>query len=297
MREIGAFRKPRRTITATMARPRSALLALLLLLTIHASALAQRPTAAELDKTGWDAIRASKLQEAADAFREGLRLEPRNVRLMLGAAVAANLMGRAEEARQQLVAVLQLQPALTDASILLGQILYRDADLAGAIQVYEQALVHAPDNQILTTNLENWRKEIALHDKFTQRLRRSLHRDVRRAERGSARRQDQRDARSVLLAYRFGAWRVSQRHPHRCPLHERAISRRHALPHLGGGVIRRQNPRADARRGRESARARACAGPRVYARADLQHRSARRPAMAQRGPRPAVRTRARRPDA
>ena len=36
--------------------------------------------------------------------------------------------------------------------------------------MYEQALVHAPDNQILTTNLENWRKEIALHDKFTQRL-------------------------------------------------------------------------------------------------------------------------------
>ena len=153
-----------------MARPRSALIALLLLLTIHASALAQRPTAAELDKTGWDAIRASKLQEAADAFREGLRLEPRNVRLMLGAAVAANLMGRAEEARQQLVAVLQLQPAFTDASILLGQILYRDADLAGAIQVCEQALIHAPDNQILTINLENWRKEIALHDKFTQRL-------------------------------------------------------------------------------------------------------------------------------
>ena len=107
--------EPQRTIMATMARPISVLLALLLLLTIHASALAQRPTAAELDKTGWEAIRASKLQEAADAFREGLRLEPRNVRLMLGAAVAANLMGRAEEARQQLVAVLQLQPTLTDA--------------------------------------------------------------------------------------------------------------------------------------------------------------------------------------
>ena len=151
MREIGAFRKARR-ITATMARPRSALLALLLLLTIHASALAQRPAAAELDKTGWDAIRASKLQEAADAFREGLRLEPRNVRLMLGAAVTANLMGRAEEARQQLVAVLQLQPTLTEASIFLGQILYRDADLAGAIQVRASARSRArqpdPDHQL-----------------------------------------------------------------------------------------------------------------------------------------------------
>jgi len=131
---------------------------------------AQRPTAAELDKSGWAAVRANRLQEAADAFREGLRLEPRNVRLMLGAAVTAHLMGRAEEARQQLVAVLQLQPSLTDASILLGQILYRDGDLSGAIQTYEQALVHAPDNQVLTANLETWRKEIALHDKFTQRF-------------------------------------------------------------------------------------------------------------------------------
>ena len=141
----------RALITATMARPRSALLALLLLLTIHALRLAQRPTAAELDKTGWDAIRASKLQEAADAFR-GLRLEPRNVRLMLGAAVTANLMGRAEEARQQLVAVLQLQPTLTEASIFLGQILYRDADLAGAIQVRASARSRArqpdPDHQL-----------------------------------------------------------------------------------------------------------------------------------------------------
>ena len=152
-----------------MTPARSALFALFLLTIANAAAFAQRPTAAELDRSGWAAVRANRLQEAADAFREGLRLEPRNVRLMLGAAVTAHLLGRAEEARQQLVAVLQLQPSLTDASILLGQILYRDGDLSGAIQTYEQALVHAPDNQVLTANLETWRKEIALHDKFTQR--------------------------------------------------------------------------------------------------------------------------------
>ena len=153
-----------------MTPARSALFALFLLTIANAAAFAQRPTAAELDRSGWAAVRANRLQEAADAFREGLRLEPRNVRLMLGAAVTAHLLGRAEEARQQLVAVLQLQPSLTDASILLGQILYRDGDLSGAIQTYEQALVHAPDNQVLTANLETWRKEIALHDKFTQRF-------------------------------------------------------------------------------------------------------------------------------
>jgi tetratricopeptide (TPR) repeat protein len=153
-----------------MKSMRLAVFALCLITSASAVAFVQRPTATELDKTGWAAVRANRLQEAAEAFQEGLRLEPRNVRLMLGAGVTAHLMGRAEEARQQLVAVLQLQPSLTDASILLGQILYRDGDLAGAIQTYEQALVHAPDNQILTANLDTWRKEIALHDKFTQRF-------------------------------------------------------------------------------------------------------------------------------
>ena len=145
-------------------------MALFLLTVASAATLAQRPTAAELEQSGWVAVKSNRLQEAADAFREGLRLEPRNVRLMLGAAVTAHLMGRVEEARQQLVAALQVQPALTDASILLGQILYRDGDLSGAIQAYEQALVHTPDNQVLTTTLEAWRKEIALHDTFTSRF-------------------------------------------------------------------------------------------------------------------------------
>jgi tetratricopeptide (TPR) repeat protein len=133
------------------------------------SLAAQGRTAAELEKAGWEAIRASRLPEAADAFRAALRQEPRNVRLMLGAALAAHLLGRSEEARQQLVAALEAQPALTDASLLLGQILYRAGDLTGAIHVYEQALAHAPGDTHLTSRLEEWRREAALHDRFSQR--------------------------------------------------------------------------------------------------------------------------------
>jgi tetratricopeptide (TPR) repeat protein len=152
-----------------MKTPRSSVLAILLLCA-SAGVSAQRPTAAELDKAGWAAIKANRLQEAAEAFGEALRLEPRNVRLMLGAGVTAHLMGRIEEARQQLVAALQVQPSMTEASILLGQLLYRDGDVAGAIQVYEQALVHSPDNPSLAPTLEKWRQEIALHDSFTSRF-------------------------------------------------------------------------------------------------------------------------------
>ena len=140
---------------------------LALVLGVASTAAAQPPTVAELDRKGWDAIRASQAVEAADAFRAALRIEPRNVRLLLGAGLAAHLLGRAEEARQHLVGALQLDPTLTEASLLLGQILHRAGDIAGAIQVYEQALTHAPRDALLASRLETWRRELELHDRFT----------------------------------------------------------------------------------------------------------------------------------
>jgi tetratricopeptide (TPR) repeat protein len=149
--------------------PRTLIVAIVALLLAASPAAAQRRTAAELEKAGWEAIRANRAQEAAEAFGEAVRLQPGNVRLMLGAGLAAYLLGRAEEARQHLVAALEADPAITDASILLGQILYRDGDLNGAIQVYEQALTHAPKEALLATRLEAWRREADLHGRFNQK--------------------------------------------------------------------------------------------------------------------------------
>lgn len=56
------------------------------------------------------------------------------------------------------------------ASLLLGEVLYRAGDLAGAIQTYDQALAHAPGDPRLTTKLDAWRREAALHDGFSQTL-------------------------------------------------------------------------------------------------------------------------------
>ncbi|HSC25684.1 MAG TPA: hypothetical protein VLD67_00335, partial [Vicinamibacterales bacterium] len=47
----------------------------------------QRPTAPELDRAGWNALGANRLEEAADAFREALQLDARNARLLLGAGL------------------------------------------------------------------------------------------------------------------------------------------------------------------------------------------------------------------
>lgn len=145
------------------------IVSLALMLAMPADGRAQRPSVAELEKAGWEAIRANRAREAAEAFSEAIRLRPGNVRLMLGAGLAAHLLGRSEEARQHLVAALQADPKITEASILLGQILYRDGDLPGAIHVYEQALAHAPKDHILNGRIESWRREVDLHGRFSQK--------------------------------------------------------------------------------------------------------------------------------
>ena len=152
-----------------MRMPRTLLFAIAALVLAGTATAGQRRTASDLEKAGWEAIRANRAQEAAEAFGEAIRLLPGNVRLMLGAGLAAHLLGRGEEARQHLVAALQADPSITDASILLGQILYRDGDLNGAIHVYEQALAHAPKDTVLAAKLDAWRREADLHGRFNQK--------------------------------------------------------------------------------------------------------------------------------
>ena len=142
-----------------------ALLALLL-----SAAPAQSRSAAELGRAGWAAINAGHADEAAAAFDEALKKNATDPLLLLGAGVAAHLRGRSDEARRALAGALRLDPALTSASLLLGDILYRDGDINGAISVYEQALANAPQNAQLAKRLEAWHAEADLHSRFGQRL-------------------------------------------------------------------------------------------------------------------------------
>ncbi|HJR61819.1 MAG TPA: tetratricopeptide repeat protein [Vicinamibacterales bacterium] len=135
-----------------------------------APAAAQRRTPVEHARAGWDALNAGKAQEAADAFSEALKGAPQEPSVLLGAGVAAHLLGQGDAARRFLVDALKYAPALTAASLVLGEVLYRANDLNGAIQIYQQALAHAPDHQQILTKLEAWRREAALHDRFAQKL-------------------------------------------------------------------------------------------------------------------------------
>ena len=117
---------------------------------------------------GWEAIRDGRHQDAAAAFALALDAEPRDPSIHFGAGVAAHLLGRPTTAQHELERALELAPSLTDASLLLADILYRASDITGAIRVYESALPYAPASETLTTRLEALRREAAVHGGFLE---------------------------------------------------------------------------------------------------------------------------------
>jgi tetratricopeptide (TPR) repeat protein len=133
------------------------------------SALAQSdPKAAILEQTGWDALRAGQPHAAAAAFAEALSREPRNARFLLGAGTAAYLERRDADAQQALERALQLDAKLTPARSLLGLVLYRRGDLAGAIRLYERLTIDVPGDEQIRTTLDRWRREWDLHVRMRQ---------------------------------------------------------------------------------------------------------------------------------
>lgn len=146
------------------------LAAIIVAMTLATSAVAQDESASQLGRAGWAAINAGRIEEAAANFDEALKKKPTDPMLLLGAGVAAHLRGRTDDARRALADALRIDPSLTSASLLLGEILYRAGDLDGAVGVYEQALANAPANAQLAKRLEAWHKEAELHSRFGQRL-------------------------------------------------------------------------------------------------------------------------------
>lgn len=128
------------------------------------------PVSSTASRQAWDTLNAGRIREAAAAFDEALRKNPADPALLLGAGLAAHQLGQFDSARRFLVDALRNDPTLTPASLLLGDVLYATGDLASAISTYEAALAYAPDQKVLRTRLDAWRKELALHDRFAQKL-------------------------------------------------------------------------------------------------------------------------------
>jgi len=125
---------------------------------------------AALGRQGWEAIRSGQITEASRLFRDAIAENAHDATLFLGAGVAAHLQGQEMEARTALQEAVRLNPKLTAAALLLGDITYRMGDLETAVRTYEAALEFEPNNAQIQGRLESWRKEAALHSRFQQNL-------------------------------------------------------------------------------------------------------------------------------
>jgi hypothetical protein len=129
------------------------------ILAIHGPAVQGQSSASRTADIAWNALEEGDAEKAAAAFTQALAEQPRDPTLLFGAGAAAHLLGRDTAAYDLLAKALQIEPRLTPASVLLGQIAYDLGDVAAAIRTYEAALTHAPRNRALRERLEVWRKE------------------------------------------------------------------------------------------------------------------------------------------
>src|SRR4051812_2717298 len=118
-------------------------------------------------RAGWEAIQRGDGEKAAAAFRQVLAGNPRDLRALAGAGVAAHLLGRDDDAMASLKKALQVDANYVDALYLLGPIAYGKGDLDLAIKSYERVVKIAPGSPAIYQQLEAWKKEAALHDSFT----------------------------------------------------------------------------------------------------------------------------------
>jgi len=153
--------------SATPVVARISAIAICLLLGSEAASSAQ--TARELNDAGWKLLQSGDAARASRVFADALAQEPNQPALLLGAGVAAHMLGRSRDAAVSLRRALELDPRLTPASILLGQIVYAGGNVAEAIAIYEKALAHAPNDPHLGMTLKAWRADAEASTGFTER--------------------------------------------------------------------------------------------------------------------------------
>lgn len=124
------------------------------------------PRAAILEQAGWDAIRAGKTADAIDAFREAIKLDPKNAMLRLGAGTAEFIARHDPEAKAYLAQALDLDPKLTRARAQLAQVYKRQGDIQEAIRLYELVAADVPGDTGVRDTLERWTRERDLHERM-----------------------------------------------------------------------------------------------------------------------------------
>jgi tetratricopeptide (TPR) repeat protein len=117
----------------------------------------------------WTALENGDAAKAAGLFREALERSPSNAVLHFGAGWAAHALGRYDAATSSLKKALELDPKFTQAAALLAQTAYANADLDLAIRSLEKAAALAPRDPNIKQQLDQWRKESAVHARMDSR--------------------------------------------------------------------------------------------------------------------------------
>jgi tetratricopeptide (TPR) repeat protein len=136
---------------------------------LHFTPLHAQSSVPALNDAGWKMIQQGEPARAASLFGEALVLRPDDPVLLFGAGVAAHLDGRSSDAQARLRRVLEVDPRFTPASLLLGEIVYREGDVERAVAMYETALTFAPMDRDLNARLREWRREADVHSTFSER--------------------------------------------------------------------------------------------------------------------------------
>jgi tetratricopeptide (TPR) repeat protein len=137
------------------------------LLTACLAAATPQMTPPDPARAGWEAIQRGDGEKAAASFRAVLAQNPRDSRALAGAAIAAHLLGRDDEAISTLKRALTINEDDVYALYLLGPLAYSQNDIDLAIKSYEHILKVAPGNPSVYRQLEAWKKEADLHKTFT----------------------------------------------------------------------------------------------------------------------------------
>jgi tetratricopeptide (TPR) repeat protein len=143
--------------------------ALLLVLAVALPTLNAQTRSSELNDAGWKALRDNNPRRAAALFGEALSAAPADPVLWFGAGAAAHALGRQTEAMARLERALELEPRLSAAARLLGQIAFDDGNVDLAIQTLEQALTYSPGDAAIRRQLAAWRREAGAHQAFSDR--------------------------------------------------------------------------------------------------------------------------------
>ena len=148
-------------------RPVRLLLCFALLLTVFGVRLAARQEMPAPE--AWAALDQGDHARAASLFREALERSPRNAILHYGAGCTAYALGRNDAAISSLKKALEMDPSFAQAAALLGTVAYANSDLDLAVRSMEKAAALAPRDVRIRAQLDQWRKESALHSSFSER--------------------------------------------------------------------------------------------------------------------------------